>query len=307
MTTRPVKDQAASIRARLLIHAKKHRDDYNRILTRYAIERLLFRLGKTNAAQSYVLKGAMLFVTWPAHAFRPTGDLDLLGDGNPDPETIAELFTTICQVEVPDDGIHFDPASLKVEPVREEDKYQGAQLSLQAELAGAKIRVLVDIGFGDHVFPPPKQGRFPSILTDLPQATILMYPPETVVAEKFEAMIRFGESNGRIKDFYDIWVVSRTFSLDLSNLVEAVGGTLKRRETAIPTEMPVGLTERFAEIQESRGLWSGFLRRNPPTLEPPAFLELQAELRRFLGPVIASLDAPESVRGQWNHNAAAWQ
>ncbi len=119
-------------------------------------------------------------------------------------------------------------------------------------------------------------------------------------------MIRFGEANGRIKDFHDIWVVSRTFSLDLSSLVEAVGGTLKRRGTATPAEMPVGLTERFAEIQESRGLWSGFLRRNPPALEPPSFLKLQAELRRFFGPVIASLGSPESVRGRWNPDAAAW-
>ena len=114
----------------------------------------------------------------------------------------------------------------------------------------------VDIGFGDHVYPLPKRGKFPSLLPDLPQANILMYPPETVVAEKFEAMIRFGEANGRIKDFYDIWVTARTFPFGLANMVEAVSGTLRRRETAIPTEMPVGLTEAFAAIAEGRGLWA---------------------------------------------------
>jgi hypothetical protein len=301
------KDPAASIRVRLLDHAKRHGDDYQRILTRYAIERLLFRLSQTEASERYVLKGAMLFVTWPEHVFRPTSDLDLLGHGDPDPDTITELFTRICQIEFADDGIIFDPATLKVEPVREADKYQGVRLSLKGELARAVIPVQVDIGFGDHVYPPPTRRTFPSLLPDLPLAHILMYPPETVVAEKFEAMIRFGEANGRIKDFHDIWVTTRTFSFDLPSLVEAVSGTLRRRETAIPSEMPVGLTEAFAMIAEERGLWTGFLRRNPPTLQPPPFADLQQELRRFFGPVIASLTLPEGAKGRWDPDGGAWR
>lgn len=307
MKLKIIKNPAASVRARLLAHAKQHGDNYQRILTRYAIERLLFRLSQTEAVERYVLKGAMLFVTWPEHVFRPTSDLDLLGQGNPTPAAIAELFTRICQVEVPSDGIRFDPAGLKIEAVREADRYQGVQLSLRGELAGAIIHVQVDIGFGDHVYPSPKRGNFPSLLPELPQANILMYPPETVVAEKFEAMIRFGEANGRVKDFHDIWVTTRTFPFDLASLVEAVGGTLQRRETAIPTEMPVGLTEAFATIAEGGGLWSGFLRRNPPALEPPPFAELQEELRRFFGPIIASLSAPEGANGRWDPDGGAWR
>lgn len=307
MTVKASKNPAASIRARLLDHAKQHGDDYLRILTRYAIERLLFRLSQTEAAERYVLKGAMLFVTWPEHVFRPTGDLDLLGHGDPDPAIITELFTRICQVEAPDDGIVFDPATLKVEPVREADKYQGVQLSLKGELAKALIHVQVDIGFGDHVYPLPTRQNFPSLLPGLPVANILMYPPETVIAEKFEAMIRFGEANGRIKDFHDIWVMTRTFSFDLPSLLEAVGGTLRRRATVIPTEMPVGLTEAFAKIAEERGLWSGFLRRNPPTLQPPPFADLQEELRRFFGPVIANLALPEGATGRWDPDGGAWR
>ncbi len=307
MMAKIVKNPAASVRARLLAHAKQHGDDYQRILTRYAIERLLFRLSQTEAAERYVLKGAMLFVTWPEHVFRPTGDLDLLGQGDPDPAAIAELFVRICQVEVPNDGIRFDPANLKIEAVREADKYQGVHLNLKGELAGAVIPVQVDIGFGDHVYPAPKRGNFPCLLPDLPQANILMYPPETVVAEKFEAMIRFGEANGRIKDFHDIWVTTRTFSFDLPSIVEAIIGTLQRRETTIPTEMPVCLTEAFAAIAAVRGLWSGFLRRNPPTLKPPPFAELQEELRRFFAPIIASLGAPEGANGRWDPDAGAWR
>ncbi len=307
MNDKTIKNPAASVRARLLDHAKRHGDDYQRVLTRYAIERLLFRLSQTEAAERYVLKGAMLFVTWPEHVYRPTGDLDLLGHGDPDPVAITELFTRICQVEAPDDGIVFDPATLKVEPVREADKYQGVQLSLKGELSRAVIPVQVDIGFGDHVYPPPTRRIFPSLLPDLPVAHILMYPPETVVAEKFEAMIRFGAANGRIKDFHDIWVTTRTFSFDLPSLVEAVAGTLRRRETTLPREMPVGLTETFAKIAEERGLWSGFLRRNPPTLQPPPFADLQLELRRFFGPVLASLSLPEAATGRWDPDGGAWR
>lgn len=301
-----IKDPAASIRARLLNHAKSTKDDFTRVLTRYAIERLLFRLSQTEAAERYVLKGAMLFVTWPQYVARPTGDLDLLGQGDPDPDALRALFAEICAVDAPEDGIRFDPDSVKVEPVREADKYQGATLSLKGHLAGAVITVLIDIGFGDHVHPAPKREVFPSLLPDLPQANILMYPPATVIAEKFEAMIRFGEANGRIKDFYDIWVTTRTFRLDLAQVVAAVGGTLRRRETPIPTESPVGLTDAFAASQEDRGLWTGFLRRTPPALEPPPFRELQSELRRFFGPILASLATPEGARGTWDPDAGTW-
>ncbi len=301
------KNPAASVRARLLVHAKKNGEDYQRVLTRYAIERLLFRLSQTEAGERYLLKGAMLFATWPKQVFRPTGDLDLLGQGSPDPVDIAEIFTGICQVEVPQDGINFKPASLNVEPVRDAEKYQGVQLRMQAELAGAVIPVRVDIGFGDHVYPPPKREIFPNLLPHLPQAKILMYPQETVIAEKFEAMIRYGEANGRVKDFYDIWVTTRAFTFDLSNMVEAVSGTLRRRETSFPTEIPVGLTQAFAEIVENRGLWSGFLRRNPPTTEPPPFPELQEDLKRFFGPIIASLAVPEGASGRWDPDGGAWR
>lgn len=307
MKDKVIKDPAASIRARLLAHAKTNGHDFQRVLTRYAIERFLFRLGQTEAVERYVLKGAMLFVTWPEHALRPTGDLDLLGRGDPTPEVLKESFIRICQVELPDDGILFDPTTLNVEELREADKYKGARLSLKAGLAGAVITVLVDVGFGDYVYPPPKQQAFPSLLSGLPEASIRMYPPEAVIAEKFEAIIRFAETNGRIKDFYDIWVATRTFSFELGNLVEAVGGTLRRRETAIPTEMPVGLTDAFAAIAEKRGLWTGFLRRSPPAMKPPPFRQLQDELRNFFGPIIADVNAPEGARGYWDADGNSWR
>lgn len=306
MTAKTLKNPAASIRTRLLTLARERGDDYQRVLTRYGIERFLFRLSQTEATDRYVLKGAMLFVTWPQHVFRPTGDVDLLGHGDPSPEAITELIARICQVEVPEDGVVFDPATLKIEAVREEDAYRGIKLSLKGDLDGARLTVQIDIGFGDYVHPAPNRSDFPNLLEGLPAASLLMYPRETVVAEKFEAMIDLAEANTRAKDFHDIWVTMRTFEFDLGQLVEAIGGTLRRRDTAIPTEMPVGLTDAFAEIVERGGLWTGFLRRNPPTLTPPAFPEVQAELRAFLGPVIAGLALPEAARGTWDPNARAW-
>jgi len=307
MKDKAIKDSASSVRARLFAHARKNGDDFQRVLTRYAIERFLFRLSQTEAVEHYVLKGAMLFATWPEHVLRPTGDLDLLGHGDPALDTLKELFARICQVELPDDGILFNPATLTIDEAREADKYRGARLKLKASLASAVITVQIDIGFGDHVYPPPKKEPFPSLLPGLPKATILMYPPETVIAEKFEAIIRFGEANGRIKDFYDIWITTRTFEFDLASVVEAVGGTLRRRDTDIPIEMPVGLTDAFAVIAEERGLWSGFLRRSPPATEPPPFRQLQEDLRRFFRPVIVGLSIPESAKGLWNPGGSSWQ
>lgn len=288
-------------------HAREHGDDFQRILTRYAIERLLYRLAQTEAAESYVLKGAMLFVTWPEYVSRPTGDFDLLGHGDPDSARITELFARICRIDAPNDGIIFDPTSLAVETMREADEYQGIRLRLIGNLSKAIIRVQVDIGFGDHVHPAPTRRIFPSLLSGLATPNILMYPPETVVAGKFEAMIRFGEVNGRIKDFYDLWVASRTFGFKLAELLEAIAGTLRRRKTAIPAGMPVGLTEKFAAVVDEKGLWTGFLRRSPPSIKPPTFRAMQEELRRYFGPVIEALTAPVGARSLWDRDGGAWR
>lgn len=306
MTTGSRRDAGASIRQRLLDHARRHGDDYQRVLTRYAIERFLFRLGQTEAAERYVLKGAVLFLTWPQHTFRPTGDLDLLGHGDPKLAAITDLFTGICSVEFADDGIAFDAATIQVEAMREAETYRGVRLRVVGELARARIPVQVDIGFGDHVFPAPRRQAFPGLIPGLPLPSILMYPPETVVAEKFEAMIRFGVGNSRLKDFHDIWVTTRTFRFDLPVLVEAILGTFGRRGTVAPAQMPVALTAAFARQALDGGLWSGFLRRNPPAQMPPPFAQVQEELRQFFGPVIASLARPEAARGRWDPDSATW-
>jgi hypothetical protein len=303
-----LKDVGASVQRRLFNHAKTHGESNQRILTRFAIERLLYRLGRTAAAsERYMLKGAMLFVTWPQHALRPTGDLDLLGHGNPDPDAIGQLFFEICTVDYLADGIVFDPKTISVEPTRADDIYQGIRLTLRARLGTAVIPVQVDIGFGDSVFPHPKRRAFPCLLPEMPAAALLMYPPETVIAEKFETMVRFGEATSRMKDFHDIWVTIRTFDFDLATLVQAVGGTLTRRHVVAPTGIPFALTPDFGEMPDKQSMWTGFLRRSPPALPPPPLAIVLEDLRRFFGPVVATLTLPEGAKGTWSHDRAMWE
>jgi hypothetical protein len=302
-----LKNVGASIQQRLLNHAKASGENYQRTLSRYAIERLLYRMSQTRAKDDYILKGATLFVTWPKHVFRPSGDVDFLGQGEHDPEALLALFKEICAVEQLDDGIVYNAGSLMVAPLREDEPYPGARITLQGNLGSAVIPVFVDVGFGDFVFPSPIRRVFPGILPGLPAADILMYPPETVVAEKYEAIVRFGEATTRIKDFYDIWVISRTFEFQLSILVEAVGGTFRRRGTSTPTVMPAALMQAFTDRGETKNLWAGFLRRTPLALPPSPFEELVSDLRQFLNPVISGLEWPESARGTWNRDRYSWE
>lgn len=301
------KNIAASVRQRLLNYAKAYGDDYQRTLTRYAIERLLYRLCQTPASENYILKGAMLFITWPERTFRPTGDLDLLGYGSPDPAAMTALFSDIAKVAFANDGILFDANTITADPVREDDRYQGARITLQAQLGTAIIPVQIDVGFGDNVFPAAERRAFPCLLEGLPAPEILMYPRETVVAEKFEAMVRFNEANSRLKDFNDIWIIIQTFEFDLATLVQAILGTFKQRGAPLPNELPFALTSAFAAMAEKQQMWSGFLRRNTPAIEPPPLETVLEHLRRFFAPVIAALPVPEAARGKWNNRSSAWE
>jgi hypothetical protein len=295
-----VKNLSASIRAKLLNHAKTKGDNFDRILVRYGVERFLYRLSKHYHRDRLILKGAMLFITWPEGAHRPTGDLDLLAYGPPEPDAMKMVIADICSVPEPGDALVFDLDSIAVEAMREDEKYRGVRVTMVARLENTKINLQIDVGFGDAVHPEPKRITFPCLLPDMLVPEILAYPPETVIAEKFEAMVRFGEADGRLKDFNDIWVITKTFEFDMAILVEAVIGTFRRRETALPIDIPVALTDAFAALPAKRVGWASFLKKNPPVMTPPRFEELLAELRRFLGPVLIAAATPNTARGKWD-------
>lgn len=289
----------ASVRARLLDRARAEKSDFQILLTRYALERLLYRLSVSEHRERFILKGAMLFVTWVADPFRPTRDLDLLGHGDNDVGAIAETFRAICAQAVADDGVTFDVAALTAAPIREEVEYGGVRVRTTATIAGARIPIQVDIGFGDAVTPAPVEIDYPTLL-DAPAPHLRAYPVETVVAEKFEALVTLGIANSRLKDFYDLWLIAQTFEFRRSALDEAVRRTFERRGTALPVDMPIGLSDEFTAAWGAQ--WQTFLGRERMAAAPTVFAAVIAGLRNFLIPLAEAADVDRIwlPRGPWS-------
>ena len=287
MALEPKKNVGASVRARLLDRSRAERTDFLILLTRYALERLLYRLSLSAHRDRFILKGAMLFVTWVADPFRPTRDLDLLGYGANSPKAIAETFHAICTQPVDDDGVVFDVDALEAAPIREEVKYGGIRVRTTATIAGARIPIQVDIGFGDAITPGPVEIEYPSLL-DAPAPHLRAYPVATVVAEKFEALVTLGMANSRLKDFYDLWLIAETFELEWSTLAKAVRQTFARRGTDFPKERPMGLSDAYAEVWDRQ--WRAFLGRERMAVAPPGLATVVGDLGRFLLPLTWARD-----------------
>ena len=289
----------ASVRARLLDRARAEKSDLQILLIRYALERLLYRLSVSEHRNRFILKGAMLFVTWVTDPFRPTRDLDLLGRGDSDVEAIADVFRVICARPVADDGVVFDCDALQAAPIREEVEYGGVRVRTTATIAGARIPFQFDVGFGDAVTPGPLEVDYPTLL-DNPAPHLWVYPVETVVAEKFEALTKLGMANSRLKDFYDLWLVSQTFDFNHQALTDAVCRTFQRRGTALPDAPPTGLTDEFAAAWSTQ--WRAFLGRERMAVVPDSLAVVVADLRSFLLPLTESPQVERLWRkgGAWS-------
>jgi predicted nucleotidyltransferase component of viral defense system len=270
-----------SVRQRLLNIIRETGDDANLIWSRYATERLLYRLSVSEYAGEFVLKGAMLFVVWTGQSYRPTMDLDLLGYGEDSSERVEEMFRNVCCVGVEPDGLLFDPEMVKSAPIREDQEYQGQRITLVAFLGRARIPVQVDIGFGDVVTPNPKEIIYPTLL-DFADPRICACPRETVVAEKLQAMVALGIANSRMKDFYDLYVLARNFAFDGATLTRAIKATFKRRKTRIPTDTPLALTEEFARDATKAVQWKAFVRKSSLEQSVSGLVEVCSCLREFL-------------------------
>lgn len=287
---------AASVRARLTNIAKAQGEVVDRIFVRYAIERLLYRLSQSGYRDQFVLKGAMLFSLWAPVPYRSTGDLDLLGQGDPAPDRMAAIFKDVCAEAVGDDGLVFDAASVRAESVREDEDYSGVRVMLSATLSGARLMLQVDIGFGDAVSPGVIDILYPSVL-DLEQPSLRAYPPETVVAEKLEAVVSLGMINSRMKDFFDLWVIAKTFAFDGDALGGAVAATFTRRQTPLPAAAPVALTAAFANDEAKQRQWKAFLERTTIAIAPEPLPELIAFVAAFAAPLLADDGAVKTA--QW--------
>lgn len=260
MKDKSVRNVAASVHQRLLNLSQTKGIDFNALLAQYAIERFLYRLSKSTLADRFILKGAMLFRVWAADLHRPTKDLDLLGVGDPTPDAVADAVRQIVGTVVPDDGLRFDPATVTAAEIREEQEYAGIRAKLVAMLGNARIPMQVDVGFGDAILPQPKIEAFPTLL-DQDAPKLRMYPPEAVVAEKLEAIVKLGMANSRMKDYYDLLVILRMRDLDSYALAKAIAATFQRRKTHVPDRAPVGLSDEFARDSTAQRRWPEFLNR----------------------------------------------
>jgi predicted nucleotidyltransferase component of viral defense system len=253
---KPPTNIAASVRARLLNLARQTNQPFDVLLTRFVHERLLYRLSRSPHADRFVLKGAMLLTTWLPETARGTRDLDLLGFGDASEQRMLGIFREVLAI-AQGDGVVFDIDALQARPIREELEYGGVRLRGVAWLSGARITVVVDIGFGDSVEPGLETIYYPALL-DLPAPRLRAYAPETVIAEKFQAMVALGRANSRMKDFYDIWILTKTFEFAPDRLARATAATFARRQTAIPADLPDALTTAFAEDPQKQRQWTAF-------------------------------------------------
>lgn len=274
---------ARSVQVRLVRHARAIGVDPNLVLTRYGVERFLYRLSRSPYAERFVLKGALLLLVWLGETLRPTRDADLLGYGDLPDEALLRIFRETCAVVVEPDAVAFLPGSVAVTPIREEDAYGGRRVALQARLGAARLSVQIDIGIGDAVTPAPQWLEYPSLL-DAPRPRLRAYPRESVVAEKLHAMVLLGARNSRMKDYFDVRALLRENAMDAEALAAGIAATFARRRTALPDDLPAGLSDAFASDAVKRSQWQAFLSRN--RIEAPSLDDVVAEIReRLAGPI----------------------
>ena len=288
---------AASLHQRLLNLSRQQGVEFNLLLTRFAIERLLYRLSQSRHRDEFVLKGAMLFLMWAPEVKRQTHDLDLLGRGDNSAERVQRVFGELCGVEAPEDGLAFNPDSIVVSDIGRGEEYPGRRVRMTATLGKARIGIQVDIGFGSAVKPAPEWVDYPSLL-GLPSPRLKAYARETVVAEKPHAMVTLGRTNSRLKDYYDLWQLAERFPFKGTRLVQAMRATFGRRGTPIPAE-PVGLSDEFAALPDKRLQWRAAIRRQRLDAEGLELTDIVRRLRAFLGPVLGAAASDQPWTARW--------
>lgn len=294
---------SASILARLLTLARQRGDDYNLLLTRFAVERLLARVSTSPHADRFLLKGALLFALWYDAPHRPTRDADLLGFG---PDDAASLVATFREVAAMDlgDGIVFEPESVKAAAIREDNTYGGTRIRLSARMGSARCALQVDVGFGDAVTPEPQTLAYPTLLDGFRAPMLRVYPVYSVIAEKYQAMVMLGRANSRMKDFFDLAVIARRTALDGATLASAIAATFARRQTALPAERPLALTQQFGDDPAKQRQWRAFLGKNRITAASLA--ETIALLDLLLWPPTQVAAANSQATATWNPGSLRW-
>jgi len=289
------RNMPASVRQRLLNRAKREHRPFYELLQYFANERFLFRLSKSSHADRFILKGALLLGVWRSPELRPTMDIDMLGRTSNDEAEIIAQIRDILTVEVETDGLAFDPDSIQAERITEGADYDGIRIRFLGALGSVRINMQIDIGFGDVVFPEPEKLDFPTIL-NFSAPRLLCYSRESSISEKLEAMVKLGMLNSRMKDFYDIWLLSRQFNFDGAKLAEAIRGTFERRGTALPAEIEI-FTEPFIVAKQTQ--WAASRKRLQQNHVPSSFREIMASVSSFLSPIITALNLEKATPKIW--------
>ncbi len=294
-----IKNLPASVHARLLEKARQTNRPFNELLQYFAIERLLYRLSRSKYEKNFVLKGAMMLNAWTGlNLPRPTRDIDLLGHDTPNRlASLERIVRDICAHPVPADGIYFHAGSVRAERITEDADYAGARIKFSATLGSARMVMQLDIGFGDVVIPGVRRSVYP-VLLDFPPPRLRGYSKESTVAEKFEAAVKLGAANSRMKDFFDLWLMPRMFDFQGQELAKAIQQTFSIRQTELEAD-PDSLTPRFANDENRQRQWSAFRRKSNLEIAPEGFADVVREIASFLQPVIVALTAKRVFQGSW--------
>lgn len=285
MTSKNVKNIAASARQKLLNKSKEENRSFEELVRRYAMERFLYRLSQSEYRDKLILKGALMFAVWKKSIYRPTMDIDMLGRLNNDSVALEKCVRDICSTEVTPDGILFDPTSVKSDAITKDADYVGRRIQFLGRMENMRISMQVDIGFGDTVFPAPEEIIMPSFF-QMPTGVIIGYTRESAIAEKFHAMVQMAELNSRMKDFYDIWLLSSSFDFYGERLAQAITFTFKTRNVSVE-ENVIAFSIDFAE--EKQAQWSSYLKKNRINDTSTRFRDITYQVGSFLLPIIVSI------------------
>lgn len=287
---------AASIHQRLLNKARAMNRPFADILQRYAIERFIYRLSRSPHADRFILKGGLMLQVWGGGDTRATKDIDFLGKTSSDPDSLVAIVREVCGTPVEPDGMDYDAKTIMAQRITEDAEYQGIRVVFTGQLGKAKIRMQVDVGFGDVIVPAAGRVTLPTLL-DLPAPELNGYSMESSIAEKFQAMVMLGAINSRMKDFYDIWMLSQTYDFDGARLAKAISTTFRNRDTDI-TVAPAVFDPSFATTEKQRQ-WQAFKSKSDLRGTPGPFEDVLLAIRSFLGPVMLALTAGEQFRKRW--------
>lgn len=305
MTRRDLKNVAVSVHARLLNKAREERRRFDELLQYYAMERFLFRLSQSPHVEHFVLKGALMLRTHAIEQPRLTRDIDLLGYGSSRTEHLEQIVRDCLRLDVPDDGLTFDPESVEGSEISREAEYQGVRIRFTGYLGNARTAMQLDVGFGDAVVPGPIWIDYPELL-DFGPPRLLGYTLESAIAEKYQAMVYLGMVNSRMKDFYDLWFLARGFRFDGERLCRAIEATFSRRQTDLPADTPVALTSAFADDPAKQRQWAAFLRKIRIDADELTLPDAIERIEAFLMPPTIALVEGHSREMHWSPGGP-WQ